>query len=185
MFYLGAVIHENSQIIEPIPNFPASINSTLLNFPFKRFIIPALLDTAIIYIQFPFLPFFVEYILDPLSACESNSVSIDSLKCRTTYWIGFIVVSYVLGALISLPLWIIGLKKFEAKVAWGFGSVFQVLALPFLAACRDSYMVVAMLVFFALGLSQGGSFIQRMILGDIIDYEEYLQFRRSEGTYVG
>ena len=46
-------------------------------------------------------------------------------------------------------------------------------------------MVVPMVIFFLIGLSQGSGFLQRCILSDIIDYDEFLHLRRSEGLYVG
>lgn len=187
MFYLGAFVKENTNLsaAEQIPNCPASANNVFKNFPFRRFLFPALLDTAIVYILFPFLPFFVEYILDPVSACQRTKESTDKLKCRSTYWVGFIVVSYIAGIFLSQPIWIAGLKKLQIKVAWGLSSFCLTIMLPILAACKDDYNIIAMILFFFIGIAQGGAFIQKSMLGDIIEYEELIQCRRMEGTFVG
>ena len=184
MVFLGVVIDERLQGDSITPNFPASVNTLWSNFPLRRFLWPAVLDTAILYILFPFLPYFVQYVLDPFSYCK-DAEFYDNIKCRSTYWTGFLVVSYIAGALIALPVWMAVMRSFQKKVAWGLTSILQVFALPILAACRDQYMVMAMILFFVIGLFQNGSFMQRSILGDIIDYDEMLQLRRCEGTYVG
>ena len=185
MLVLAAVVKERPQIDMATPNFPASVNTACFNFPLVRFIVPAMLDTAILYILFPFLPYFVQYILNPITFCESDTEFYDKLRCRSTYWIGFIVLSYVAGNLISLPLWLLSVKYMQKKVAWGLGSILLVIVIPILAATGDKYMITAMILFFVIGLTQGGGFLQRSILADIIDYDELLQLRRNEGTYTG
>eukprot|EP01022_Parablepharisma_sp_SALTPOND_P033501 TRINITY_DN88877_c0_g1_i1.p4 TRINITY_DN88877_c0_g1~~TRINITY_DN88877_c0_g1_i1.p4 ORF type:complete len:274 (+),score=12.07 TRINITY_DN88877_c0_g1_i1:1798-2619(+) len=167
------------------PNFPASVNTATFNLPMSRFTIPAMLEIAVVYIIFPFLPYFVQYILDPITYCSDDTEYYNKLRCRSTYWTGFIVLAYVAGMLISLPFWFLSIKHQSKKLVWGISSVLQFIVMPFLAVPKDKYMIVPMTLFFFLGITQGGSFLQRSILSDIIDYDEFLQLRRSEGTYTG
>jgi Na+/melibiose symporter-like transporter len=185
MFFLAAIVRERDIKDYTTANFPASVNTMSFNFAFRKFLIPTMLDTAIIYIIFPFLPYFVQYILNPVSFCAQDSEYYGLIRCRSSYWIGFIVLSYVAGTLIALPGWMMSIKILQKKVSWGFSSLCQLVIIPALAACGDKYMITAMVLFFFLGLAQGGSFINRSILGDVIDYDEFLQNRRSEGMYTG
>ena len=68
MLLLTGVIRERaaSQIPHNHPSFPTCLNSIWLNKPFKKIIPIVMLDQSILYIIFPFLPFFVQYVLDPM-----------------------------------------------------------------------------------------------------------------------
>jgi len=185
MIILAGSVKERPQIDMITPNFPASINTARYNLAMSRFILPAMLDTSIVYIIFPFLPYFVQYILNPITLCSDNTEYYNKLRCRSTYWIGFLVLAYVAGTLISLPLWFMSIKKIQKKPTWVTASLLQIIFLPLLAIPKDIYMIIPMCVFFMIGICQGGGFLQRLILSDIIDYDEFLHLRRSEGVYVG
>ena len=185
MILLAGVIKERRQIGIPTPNFPGSLYLTSCNFPLRRFLIPAMLETAITYVLFPFLPYFVQYILNPITYCSDDTEYYNKLRCRSTYWIGFIVLAYVTGSLISLPLWFTAVRTLQKKSVWVISSILQIVALPLMALPKDKYMIVAMVIFFVIGITQGSSYLQRSILSDIIDYDEFLVLRRNEGIYTG
>jgi Na+/melibiose symporter-like transporter len=168
----------------PPPLFPAALHALTFNQPLRRMLTPGLLDTAIEYIVFPFLPFYVLYVLNPYDKCEMEEYY-ESVKCKSTYWIGFLTVSYLIGALVAQIVWKVGIRVTEKKFAWMICSIMQSVCFPALLLCLDKYMIVAMIVFCAIGFAQSGNFIKRCLLADIIDYEEFIQQRRIEGTLTG
>eukprot|EP00826_Nyctotherus_ovalis_P054941 TRINITY_DN7252_c0_g1_i15.p1 TRINITY_DN7252_c0_g1~~TRINITY_DN7252_c0_g1_i15.p1 ORF type:complete len:241 (-),score=49.66 TRINITY_DN7252_c0_g1_i15:261-983(-) len=185
MILLGAVAKERRVSDIPIPTFPACINSVFNNFLMRRFALPAMLETAAMYVLFPFLPNFVQIVLDPMAYCSDDAQYYDKLRCRSTYWIGFMVLAFVMGALLSLPCWFTAVRTLQKKTAWGISSMMQVIALPAMALPKDKYMIVPMVLFFLVGITQGNGFLQRSMLSDIIDYDELLELKRNEGLYTG
>jgi len=185
MVLLALLITETQQPKNSVqPYLPSALTCMTPNYLFRKFILPALLDTGIVYILFPFLPYFVLYVLDPYSKCDPGELK-NSVKCRPTYWIGFLTVSYFCGSIISLFVWPVGIKTIGKKTTWGVTSLLQIFAFPILAAALDNYMIVAMIIFFIIGIAHSGSFIQRGMLADILEYDEFLHYRRTEGTFTG
>lgn len=178
------VIQERpSQVHRQQTVLPAAVNCFAFNLPFRRLIIPTMCDIGSVYILFPFLPYYVAYILDPTGKCNVNNIS-NNLICKSTYWICFLTVSYLFGAVISLPVWLLGLKLNGRRNIWISGSIIQIIGFPFLAL-MDNYFIIPMITFFVIGFGQGSNFVQSILIGDIIDYEEYIQSRRIEGTMAG
>ena len=106
------------------------------------------------------------------------------MACKSHYWIGFIVLAFVIGNLIGLPFWLIGSHVLKKKRAWTFMSLLFTLSILLLWICQEGFMIAHIVVFFIIGMILGGWFLQRTIMADIIDFGEFLTRTRNEALYI-
>eukprot|EP00927_Polykrikos_kofoidii_P071262 TRINITY_DN67554_c0_g1_i1.p1 TRINITY_DN67554_c0_g1~~TRINITY_DN67554_c0_g1_i1.p1 ORF type:complete len:827 (+),score=109.10 TRINITY_DN67554_c0_g1_i1:56-2536(+) len=174
------------------PPLVPSMLSTLMNAPF-RILLPAwACDAFVNAVVQTITPFFVVIVTAPKYQTkadhgrECGDPDDDSYSiwfCETAHVITVCGSALLLSAIIALPFWSILLKRVGKVNTWLLWSLTMAVSNLFFVFLGRGDVISLWIVAAINGLPLGAKFIADSILGDIIDYDQFLTGRRSEATY--
>eukprot|EP00928_Gymnodinium_smaydae_P084074 TRINITY_DN6731_c0_g1_i1.p1 TRINITY_DN6731_c0_g1~~TRINITY_DN6731_c0_g1_i1.p1 ORF type:complete len:852 (+),score=113.97 TRINITY_DN6731_c0_g1_i1:28-2556(+) len=177
---------------ESSPLVPAML-STLENGPF-RVLLPAwACDAFSNAIVQSLTPYFVAIVTAPqtrtleehgMECGRADSPTYNAWFCDPQNVVAACGISVLIAAIAALPLWSLAVRWFgKVKVWWMWSLTMAATNCLFLFLGRG--MVIPLLIVSALnGVPLGAKFLADSILGDIIDYDEFLTGQRNEATYM-
>jgi len=177
--------------VKPPPLVPAMFN-TIMNAPF-RVLLPAwACDAFVNAVVQTMTPFFVMIVTAPKYQTEkehgrecmdTEHPTYNAWFCETTNVITVCGVCILLAAVLALPIWNLLVWRLGKVKTWLLWSLTGAITnLSFVVLGRGH--VIGLWIVSALnGAPLGAKFIADSILGDIIDYDEFLTGQRNEATY--
>lgn len=164
---------------DPVPLLPAILRS-LKNIAFQPLIIGWALDAISLTALGTLFPFFIEYVIKPNGAVAQAS----GFSLTVEMALGFCMLSLLLSALVSMPLWLFMSQhfgKYNCFTAFNLVNAFTVFLFYFASEGDVKFIIFVALL---CGIPVGGQFLTDSILADTIDYDEFLNGTRSEGSYT-
>ncbi|CAD7697159.1 unnamed protein product [Ostreobium quekettii] len=161
-----------------IPLVP-SILRAFKNRAFKPLLAAWALDGLALSALVTMFPFFIRYVVisDGVKANEGG-YAMDPMVCM-----GISVMGLLITAMASAPVWLIASNKFGKYNAWILYNLVNVFTnlLFFIPAEGDPGQTIAVMML--NGIPVGGQFLTNSVLADVIDYDEFLNGSRSEGSF--
>eukprot|EP01060_Flectonema_neradi_P025601 TRINITY_DN343_c0_g3_i1.p1 TRINITY_DN343_c0_g3~~TRINITY_DN343_c0_g3_i1.p1 ORF type:complete len:933 (+),score=111.48 TRINITY_DN343_c0_g3_i1:117-2915(+) len=179
-----------------MPVVPALL-STFRNKPFMHMLPAWILDMTAITMIGTMLPFFVEYVVKPWAVpecdqrcCDQHSNSFvysgcrSDIFCKSESWLGIALVALFFTAILAMPLWLAAVKRYGKRSTWlTFNLVTAVTNGVFIFVGAGDPIFMCVLAA-ANGIPVGAQFLTESIVADVIDYDELLTGRRTEGKFT-
>ena len=164
----------------PVPLVPAMMR-TFRNPPFRMMLAAWALDFTFTALLTTMLPFYVQFVLWPEKADPLPEVT---WQQNTSTVLALLGATMLMMTVLSMPGWLHLTTKIGKRNAWIVFSVsLMPLVLP-LSLLNVGAIMPALVLFALLGIPLGGQFLNESILADIIDYEELLTGKRTEGSFT-
>lgn len=170
-----------------VPLVP-SILRTFSNRAFGPLLAAWALDGLALSALVSMFPFYIRYVIKP-SSVEANPVPawmklfINTTKMPSEWCMGLSVAALLLVAICSAPFWLwLSLKKgkFQAWLWYNAANAFSNI-LFLVPGAGDWELAISIMAI--NGFPVGGQFLINSILSDVIDYDEFLNGSRSEGSF--
>lgn len=162
----------------PIPLVP-SILRAFKNRAFRPLLVAWALDGLALAALVTMFPFFIRYVVasDGIKAKEAG-VAMDPLVCM-----GISVMGLLLAAMLAAPFWLFIGQRFGKYYAWMVFNVVSVVTNLLFFIPEEGDPIQTILVMIVNGIPVGGQFLTNSVLADVIDYDEFLNGSRSEGSF--
>ena len=169
---------ESSTISRPVPLVP-SILRAFENRAFRPLLVGWTLDGLGFSALLTTFPFFVRYVIIP-DGIEAKRKGIDMSPDAC---MGASVGAFLIGAMLSSPVWLWGAQRFGKYRVWLFFNIMNSLTNVLFLIPKEGDPIYIIIMMFINGLPAGGQFLPESILADVIDYDEFLNGCRSEGAF--
>ena len=184
-----------------------SLMAVLRNKPFVGLLPAWVCDYVAFSMIGTMLPFYVQYVVDPASAspwCDDGKRCPNLLGCRgyptdaaccapaeesavfcdANTWLGLGLVALMGATIVSMPLWLWAASRFGKVNAWfAYNLITAITNGLFVMVSQGQPLLMTGLAFLN-GLPNGAQFLTDSILADVIDYDEFLTGKRSEGRFT-
>lgn len=176
MLVLVFSMQERKKSLEPppVPLVP-SILRAFKNIAFRPLLGAWILDHMALGMISAMIPFFVKYVL--LDPDDTEGEDPDTV-------LAIALVSLFVAAGVSTPIWKWLSLRFGKRKVWLGYNVFNSITCFGFLAVGEGDLILFYILAFLNGLPIGGQFLTEAILSDIIDYDEFLNGTRSEGSFT-
>jgi len=124
-------------------------------------------------------PFFIEYVVIP----NGKKAQEHWTAMSTDYCMGFSMFGLLVGAMVSMPLWLKVSQTIGKYHTWLSYVVLNALLNILFIIPEEGWPGTTILLFTLNGIPLGGQFLVQSILADVITYDEFLNGCRSEGIF--
>lgn len=165
------------------PPFVPALMSTVRNKPFRMLLPAWACDSVNNGLIAALLPWYVAHVVAPEGSCPAGEEP-GSFWCSTSTVLASALLAALIAAACSAPVWLMLSKRLGKHRVWlSFNLLNAVTNLGFIACGRGATRAT---VFVAAlnGMPLGAKFLSEAVLADIVDYDEFLSGRRSEGNYT-
>lgn len=180
---------EPSQTLHPNHSLVPGILNTMNNRPFRLLLPPWTLDSFANSLIGSLLIYFVRYVVRPESSnpelgCSPRGGDDMNWRCKTSLVTAASIMSYLFGALLFTPMWLILTRKYGKRPIWLFWSFMNGLTYLCYAVVGQGMVNLCIVMSIVNGSTAGAKFLNDAISADIIDYDEFLTGARAEATYT-
>jgi Na+/melibiose symporter-like transporter len=173
----------NSFVKEPM-HFIPSLYRLISNKPFKKLLVPWVIDIMISTIFATMLPFFLNFVINPQQYCIDNNIDLNNEQCSINIWLGYAISSFFICCIASMFLWHYLVNIFGKKKCWQIYSLMSVLTFSLFLMCEKGSMATLIFTAVACAIPAGGAYLNEVFVSDVIDYDEFFTGKRNEGLYT-
>ena len=170
-----------------VPLVP-SILRTFSNRAFGPLLAAWALDGLALSALVSMFPFYIRYVIKP-SGLDANPVPgwmktfVNTTKMPSEWCMGLSVAALLMVAICSAPFWLwLSLKKGKFSAWLWYNAANAISNILFLVPGSGDWEL-AIGIMAINGFPVGGQFLINSILSDVIDYDEFLNGSRSEGSF--
>ena len=193
----ASLIEGANEVKQP---FVTSLYRSLRNPAFRPLIIGWICDFASLAFIATMVPFYVTYYIEvdkmdnPL--CNEPTDENNQCKLRSGQHLGFVMACFFVSQFVAIPLWMymarhdrksdvwyerLKIGKIQTWLTYNVVNVITNVLFVFIPEQGLWYLYFCMIL---NGIPTGGLFLASAILSDVIDYDEFLNYKRNEGQFT-
>jgi Na+/melibiose symporter-like transporter len=164
--------------------FIPSLYQLVQNKPFRKLLVPWIIDVLISTIFATMIPFFLNFVINPQRYCLRNKIDLNESECSVNFWLGISISTFFICCILYLFPWHYLVKKFGKKRCWQAYSLLSVLTFSLFLMCDEGSVGILLVASVLCAVPAGGAYLNDVFLSDVIDYDEFFTGKRNEGIYT-
>ncbi len=164
--------------------FVPTIFRMLHNQPFMRLLLPWILDATITQIFATMLPFFVNFVVNPMEYCKKNNIDLNDAVCSVNNWVGLTIFAFFVFVVFATYGWHLIISCVGKKKVWLSYSLMSMITFSLFLFCDEGALGLMVLFSIINSFPAGAGYINDVFVSDCIDYDEFITGKRNEGIYT-
>ena len=175
---LVRVLRERPLHPSRVPLAPCVLRA-LKNIAFRPLLLAWALDGLALSALVPMFPFYVRYVI----ISDGYKAQQNGVEMSAQVFMGASMFCLLITAVIASPLWLYLSSKLGKYRAWLIYNLVNCVTNVLFLALSEGDNVQTLGIMVLNGIPVGGQFLITSILADVIDYDEFLNGVRNEGSF--